>query len=196
MKNLAAALFLSLVWTGILLAAGVFSGMITITASAPWLLDPAAFMYRHLRMSIAPFSLLLILYAFLVILIKRELASDTTDLARLSYLDRLLNCTIAAFFGIGVIWTAIGMESALVQALDGVKAGSSGAAAGLSAWNMLERLVNGGLLLALSTTVFGGACGYILRMLKIMLIGPAWDRFMIGEVRQDGHEQAADASAQ
>ena len=65
-----------------------------------------------------------------------------------------------------------------MQALDGVGQGQE-TIADLSAWSLLERLVNGGLLLALSTTVFGGVCGYLLRMLKIVLIGKEWDRFVL-----------------
>lgn len=191
MKTIASAFLLSFLWTGILLAAGIFSGSITITAHFPWLLNPAAFMYRHLRLSLVPFTLLLIAYGCLVMQIRNGLASDRTSLARLCYLDRLLNCTIAAFFGIGVIWTAIGMESALMQALGGVSSGGMDAASsGISAWGLLERLVNGGLLLALSTTIFGGACGYLLRMLKIMFIGPAWDRHILQE-REDGQTGAS-----
>ena len=183
MKTLAGAIMLSFLWTGILLAAGVFSGMITITVNSPWLLDPAAFMYCHLRMSMVPFTLLLIAYAFLVMRIRQGLASGRVSLAKLCYLDRLLNCIIAAFFGVGVIWTAIGMESALMEALGNVRAGGGTvtATAGMSAWGMLERLVNGGLLLALSTTIFGGACGYLLRILKIVFLGPAWDRHILQE---------------
>lgn len=188
MKSIFIAVLLSFFWTGLFLVAGIFNGWITITVSDSWLMNPFAFMYRHLRMSVVPFGLLLLLYAYLVMQIRQGLASGKTDLSRLCYLDRLLNCTIAAFFGVGVIWTAIGMETALVQALDGVRDhGGSAAAAGISAWTMLERLVNGGLLLALSTTVFGGVCGYVLRLLKIMLIGSAWDRYIL---REEGNGQA------
>ncbi len=93
------------------------------------------------------------------------------------------------FFGVGVIWTAVGMESALVQALDGVGHGPE--AAGLSASGLLERLVNGGLLLALSTTIFGGVFGYLFRLLKVVLLGRAWDKFILQEDRTNGQACSA-----
>lgn len=72
------------------------------------------------------------------------------------------------------------MESALLQALEGVKDNQT-AAAGMDPGVLLASLVNGGLLIALSTTVFGGACGYLLRIVKISLLGAEWDRFVLGE---------------
>jgi hypothetical protein len=152
-------------------------------------MNPAAFLCRHLRLSLVPFGGLFLLYAYLVRRIRRDLRSEGTRLSEVSYYDRLLNTTISTFFGVGVIWTAVGMESALMQALDGVKQGQQ-AAAGLSAWGLLERLVNGGLLLALSTTVFGGVCGYFLRMLKIVLLGKDWDRFVLKEAAVYGKPEA------
>jgi len=178
MKTMALILFLSLCWSTIFLSLGVFSGWVTITAHSPWLINPAAFLYRHLRLSIVPFGLLLLLYVWLIGKIRMYLRGEQTKLSQLTYYDRLLNTTIATFFGVGVIWTAVGMETALMQALDGVGQGQE-TIADLSAWSLLERLVNGGLLLALSTTVFGGVCGYLLRMLKIVLIGKEWDRFVL-----------------
>lgn len=185
MKTIVLVLFLSLCWSTIFLSLGVFSGWVTVTAHSPWLINPAAFLYRHLRLSIVPFGLLLLLYVWLIGKIRMYLRLEQTKLSQLTFYDRLLNTTIATFFGVGVIWTAVGMETALMQALDGVRQGQE-AIAGLSAWSLLERLVNGGLLLALSTTVFGGVCGYLLRMLKIVLIGKEWDRFVLQESERHG----------
>ena len=36
---------------------------------------------------------------------------------------------------------------------------------------MLQRLVDGGILLALSTTIFGGVGGYLMRVYKSMSLG-------------------------
>ncbi len=183
MRNAAIVLFLSLCWTALFLGLGIFSGTLTVTASQQWLLNPLAFIYRHLRMSVVPFGFLLILYGWLIARIRGILMEEELDLARLSYYDRLLNTTIATFFGVGVIWTAVGMETALMHALDGVGRGD---AASLTAWGLLKELVNGGLLLALSTTVVGGVCGYLLRMLKIVLIGVQWDRRILGAEKDHG----------
>ena len=185
MKSTFGIFLLSLCWCALFLSLGVFAGWVTISASAPWLINPAAFLYRHLRLSVVPFGCLLLLYAYFVSKIRRYLGRKETKLSQLTYYDRLLNTTISTFFGVGVIWTAIGMETALMQALDGVNHGQ-GAVASLSAWGLLDRLVNGGLLLALSTTVFGGTCGYLLRLLKIVLLGKTWDRFVLDEVKGHG----------
>ena len=72
------------------------------------------------------------------------------------------------FFGIGVIWTAIGIRSALLSAVGDLDAGT---AAELGAFSILQRLVDGGILLALSTTIFGAVGGYLLRVLKAIVVG-------------------------
>lgn len=81
-------------------------------------------------------------------------------------LDHLSDIWIALFFGTGVIWTAIGMRGALIFALGDPDAMlQQGAAA------ILERMVNGGILLALSTTIFGGVGGYLMRVYKALTLG-------------------------
>jgi len=182
MKSLFKIFTLSLFWCAILLSMGVFAGWIRIAVSFPWLLDPAALIYRHLRLSIVPFACLFLCYGYLVGRIRKILRGEGRALAELTYYDRLLNATIATFFGVGVIWTAIGMEGALMNALGGIEQGKES----LSALRLMERLVNGGLLLALSTTVFGGVCGYLLRFLKIVFVGREWDRFILRE--EERHE--------
>ncbi len=190
MRSIVGILALSICWCVLFLILGVFSGWVTLNVSSPWMTHPAAFLYRHLRLSVVPFGCLFLLYAYLVVKIRRYLRHEKTKITRITYYDRLLNTTISNFFGVGVIWTAIGMETALMQVLDGVNGGQK-AVANLSAWGLLEKLVNGGLLLALSTTVFGGVCGYLLRLLKIMLLGENWDRFVLREVGQHGNGDPA-----
>jgi hypothetical protein len=178
MRSAAIILFSSFLMCVAFLLLGVTSGMVQVTGSLSWLANPATFAYHHLKLSLLPFSCLFVLYVFLIGKIRLMLRRGQTALAEMSYYDRMLNTTISTFFGVGVIWTAIGMETALMQALDGAKPTTEGA---LSAWGILDSLVNGGLLVALSTTVFGGACGYLLRLLKIVLIGRAWDRAVLQE---------------
>jgi len=188
MKSTLKILFLSLCWCMLFLSLGVFAGWIRISVPVPWLLNPAAFVYRHLRLSIVPFGCLLLFYSYLIGRIRQRLQQEDARLSELTYYDRLLNATIATFFGVGVIWTAIGMEGALMQALGGIHE-DGGSAGNLSALSLMERLVNGGLLLALSTTVFGGVCGYLLRLTKIVLIGRSWDRFILGEEGKHGQTE-------
>jgi hypothetical protein len=178
-KSSVIILTLSVCWSIVLIILGIVSGWVTLSIPAEWVLTPFSFVYRHLRLSLIPFSVLLLAYVVLVRRICALLRNGSAEPQELLYYDRLLNATIATFFGVGVIWTAIGMETALVDALSAVD--GSRQAASLTAWDLLDRLVNGGLLLALSTTVFGGFCGYLLRLGKIVLIGRDWDRIMLQE---------------
>ena len=81
-------------------------------------------------------------------------------------LDHLTDIWTTLFFGTGVIWTAIGMRSALIFAL-----GDRDMALQQGAFAMLERMVDGGILLALSTTIFGGVGGYLMRVYKTVTLG-------------------------
>ena len=182
MKTSFSVLVMTFVFSLVILSTGYFAGYLTIQVSLPWQIDPAVFVFRHLKLSIIPFGLLLAVYVYLVSRIRWLLSQKDTSPACIHFHERLLNATISTFFGVGVIWTAIGMESALLQALEGVKENQA-AAAGMDPGVLLSRLVNGGLLLALSTTVFGGVCGYMLRIFKISLLGAEWDRFVLGEER-------------
>ena len=81
-------------------------------------------------------------------------------------LDQLSDVWIHLFVGIGVIWTAVGMRSALQTAL-----GDPGQALVDTAGSVLQKLVDGGILLALTTTIVGGVGGYLMRLAKTMVVG-------------------------
>lgn len=87
-------------------------------------------------------------------------------------LDQLLDVWIHLFVGIGVIWTAVGMRSALQAAL-----GDPGEALVDTAGSVLQKLVDGGILLALSTTIVGGVGSYLMRLGKAMTVGAALNTF-------------------
>ena len=191
MKNILLVFPLALGWLLLIVGTGIWTGRLTVSpAIMSWGSEVASTTYYHLRLSIIPFGLLLALYSFLIIRLRMLLAQQKAEPAQLSFYDRLLNVTISAFFGVGVIWTAVGMESALVEALAGIDQGQQ-ADHILSAGQLLERLVNGGLLLALSTTIFGGVCGYLLRLLRIMLLGKRWDQFIFQEEQSNETAEAA-----
>jgi hypothetical protein len=124
--------------------------------------------YANLRLSIIAFALTACLFIFHLAQLRRLLAADNPDIQRIAQIDHLLDIWINLFFGIGVIWTAIGMRAALLQSIGGLDADT---AARLGAFAILKRLVDGGILLALSTTIFGGAGGYLMRVAKSVLIG-------------------------
>jgi hypothetical protein len=124
-----------------------------------------AWIVDNLGWSIAVFSVLIV--AFLVTLQRLQSLLDAdAPVNRVVQLDHLTDTWTTLFFGTGVIWTAIGMRGALIYALgDRELALSSGAFA------MLERMIDGGILLALSTTIVGGIGGYLMRVYKTMSVG-------------------------
>jgi hypothetical protein len=60
------------------------------------------------------------------------------------------------------------MRSALIFAL-----GDPESTVQQGAFAILKRMVDGGILLALSTTIFGGIGGYLMRVYKAMALGSA-----------------------
>lgn len=132
-----------------------------ISSPADWL----QWAYVNLGSSIPVFALLLI--AFFVTLGRLRRALDQgLAVNQIVQLDQLSDIWTTLFFGAGVIWTAIGMRSALIFALGDREAALNG-----GAFQMLERMIDGGILLALSTTIFGGVGGYVMRVYKTMSLG-------------------------
>ncbi len=121
--------------------------------------------YINLGSSIPVFAVLLLAY-FITLGRLRDALKLQRPITDIVHLDHLTDIWTTLFFGAGVIWTAIGMRSALIFALsDREMAMEQGAFA------MLERMIDGGILLALSTTIFGGVGGYIMRVYKTMALG-------------------------
>ena len=83
----------------------------------------------------------------------------------MAQLDQLSDVLIHVFIGIGVIWTAIGMRNALVATL------AMPDTLGGNASHVLGSLVDGGILLALSTTIVGAIGGYLMRLFKTVSLG-------------------------
>lgn len=132
-----------------------------ISIVRPWL----DWVYDNLGLSIPVFAAVLIAYFFSLARLRSYLSSGR-PVTEIVQLDHLTDIWTTLFFGTGVIWTAIGMRSALIFAL-----GNSESVIQLGAFAMLERMVDGGILLALSTTIFGGIGGYLMRIYKAMSLG-------------------------
>ena len=129
-------------------------------------LDPVLEMGRsNLRGSAIPFAVVLLLYLMELWKLRNLLSSPGPSPDRVVRHEQLLDLCSNLFFGIGVIWTAIGMREALLFAL-----GERGEDVE-SAFAVLERLVDGGILLALSTTIVGGIGGYLMRTIKSVVFG-------------------------
>jgi hypothetical protein len=121
--------------------------------------------YTNLGSSIPVFAALLLAFFFTLGQLRRSLDADR-PVDKVIQLDQLTDIWTTLFFGTGVIWTAIGMRSALIFAL-----GDRDVALKEGAFAMLERMIDGGILLALSTTIFGGIGGYLMRVYKTMTLG-------------------------
>jgi len=121
--------------------------------------------YTNLGSSIPVFAGLLLAY-FISLGRLREALRNDLHITKIVHFDHLTDIWTTLFFGAGVIWTAIGMRSALIFAL-----GDREAALEQGAFAMLERMIDGGILLALSTTIFGGVGGYMMRVYKTIILG-------------------------
>ena len=138
--------------------------------------------YMNLGSSIPVFALLLLAY-FVTLGRLRVALRDTRPINYIVQLDHLADIWTTLFFGTGVIWTAIGMRSALIFAL-----GDRDAALQQGAFAMLERMIDGGILLALSTTIFGGVGGYLMRVYKTITLGAELQRRYDEAARADTSE--------
>jgi len=127
-----------------------------------------AWAYENLRLSVVPFFLTLIFYTGALWRLKHYLRDQGASVEKIAQADHLVDIWINLFFGIGVIWTAIGMRGALLEGLGNLNAHS---AAKLGAFSILQRLIDGGILLALSTTIVGAVGGYLLRLIKSLAVG-------------------------
>jgi hypothetical protein len=155
-----------------------------LTRPGAWM----AWAYTNLGASIPVFAVLLIAYFVTLGRLRRRLAADS-PVNRIVQLDQLTDIWTTLFFGTGVIWTAIGMRSALIFAL-----GDREAALSQGAFAMLERMIDGGILLALSTTIFGGIGGYLLRVYKAITIGAELQQHYDRAARADTSEMRASLS--
>lgn len=136
-----------------------------------------AWAWRNLGWSLPVFALVLALYAATLERLREALRSGAPA-DEVAQADHLTDVWTSLFFGVGVIWTAIGMRGALVQALGG----PTGSGAGVE---VLQRMVDGGILLALSTTIFGGVGGYLMRAWKAVVVGADLKRYYEAESRRD-----------
>ncbi|MCK5326126.1 MAG: hypothetical protein KAJ57_08955 [Woeseiaceae bacterium] len=132
-----------------------------VSSPSEWLV----WAYTNLGSSIPVFTVLLLAFFITLGRLQKHLDTDK-PVNQIVQLDHLTEIWTTLFFGTGVIWTAIGMRSALIYAL-----GDRELALQQGAFAMLERMIDGGILLALSTTIFGGVGGYMMRVYKTVTLG-------------------------
>jgi len=141
--------------------------------------------YTNLGSSIPVFAALLLAY-FITLGRLREALRQDRPVTQIVHFDHLTDIWTTLFMGAGVIWTAIGMRSALIFAL-----GDRAAAMEQGAFAMLERMIDGGILLALSTTIFGGVGGYVMRVYKTVTLGTELQQQYDKAARADTSEMRA-----
>lgn len=156
------------------------AGLVVLDGAA--LAEPGAWLgwaYTNLGSSIPVFAALLIAFFITLGRLRRSVV-EQRPVNEIVQLDQLSDTWTTLFFGTGVIWTAIGMRSALIFAL-----GDRDAAMLEGAFAMLERMIDGGILLALSTTIFGGVGGYLMRVYKTIALGAELQRCYDRAARAD-----------
>ena len=120
-------------------------------------------------------ALLFVIHSMACLL--EELGKDKCCSSRTFHLEHRVDIGISLLFGIGVLFTAIGIRDALTAAINGEAAAKNGG-------EVLALLVNGGILSAMTTTVVGGALGYSLRVIKVLATGEKLEKVharMMGE---------------
>lgn len=130
-----------------------------------------SWVYEELNYSVYLFIALLGWFVYQLILLHRNLLEDASLLV-IQVREQRIDLNITLMFGVGVIFTALGMRSALVYTLGGdVDVIDQGAS------DVLKRLVDGGILVALSTTIVGGVVGYLMRLTKLLVLGHRLSEF-------------------
>jgi len=122
---------------------------------------------NNMGSALFPFALVIVFHCWGQLKLRRLLLQKNVAVEKVAQTEHWLEILESLAFGIGVLWTAIGMRAALLEALGD----PSGLDGGGSAILILEKLVSGGILVALSTTIAGGMIGYLLRLLRIYTLG-------------------------
>ncbi len=179
-EGLTAGVFGSMVGASALLYILSRNELISFSADRfPDLGDWLAWTYTNLGTSIPVFAILLLAFFFSLRRLRSHLENDR-PIDEVVQLDHLTEIWTTLFFGTGVIWAAIGMRSALLFAL-----GDPDTTIQQGAFAVLERMVDGGILLALSTTIFGGVGGYLMRVFKSISLGAALQKHYDRAARVD-----------
>jgi predicted PurR-regulated permease PerM len=143
----------------------------------------------NLGHSIWLFAAVALLFIFTGVKLAQQLRrnfKEPDETSTISALDQMLDVWTQVFIGIGVVWTAVGMRAALQYAL-----GEPDMALADSADNVLRKLVDGGILLALTTTIVGAVGGYLMRLCKTITLGSALQHYYDQLERRDIAELVA-----
>jgi len=168
--------FLTIVLSAFLLLTLNRTGIIAFTGGG-WLINSYGIISGYLGHSVLFFIPVLFGYFLFFAFLKTSLSrfqSDPKELDNIRFYSGGMEMFITLFFGIGVLFTAWGLQNALVSAIGGVTKTEAGR---LGAWGILQRLVDNGILIALWTTIVGGVGGYLMRFAKHFFLGRDLIRF-------------------
>jgi hypothetical protein len=166
LEGLAAGIASALIITAVALYLLHGYGMLIIDLpGVTWLHKTIRLVDENLGTSLLPFLVDLVCYFWLLGRLHLQLKRPGLAVETIAQTEHLLDITVQLFFGIGVIWTAVGMRGSLLYAL-----GDPTTAAQEGAFAILQRMVDGGILLALSTTILGGIGGYLMRVVKSLTV--------------------------
>jgi hypothetical protein len=162
---------------------GFAMGLLAMLVYVPWqeadlLTRTSSWLVLNMGQSIWLFGAVLAFYGTNLMKLQRLIA-ENASYKYIVQLDQLSDVWIHLFIGIGVIWTAIGMRSALSTTLNTPTALVQGAG------EILSRLVDGGILLALTTTIVGAIGGYLMQLMKTISLGAKLTEYYHVEERKD-----------
>lgn len=175
---------LTVVLSFFLLLAFSLMGIVEFTGGG-WLVETFTLITGYLGTSVLFFVPVLIAYGVCFVklhaaLQRYEESPQEADGVR--FYNQAADIMITLFFAIGVLFTAWGLQNALVSALGNLSEETAGR---LGAWEILKRLVDHGILIALWTTIIGGAGGYVMRLAKFIFLGRELGRFSSATQERD-----------
>lgn len=138
--------------------------------------------------SIIAFFLVSVAFFWFLAKLSEELKNKVSA-SQIAQTEAFIDFSISAVLGIGVIWTAIGMRSALMFGLSHAEDAMS-----LGPFALLERLVEGGILTALTTTIVGGVLNYLFRFIKHFVVGHALEVHHMEEIIKSDQDIRDDLS--
>ena len=146
-------------------------GLIAFTGTG-WIIKALNSLSRYLGHSIFFFIPVFtgfgLFFVYLAISLSRYRSDPDEPFKNICFYNAGTEIFITLSFAIGVLFTAWGLQNALVSALGGL---SEEAAGRLGAWGILKQLVENGFLIAFWTTIVGGTAGYLMRLFKFICLG-------------------------
>jgi hypothetical protein len=152
---------------------------------AGWIVSAFNRISEYLGYSIVFFVPVFLGYVVFFVLLKQSLARSLASheqMENIRFYNAGTEVCITLSFAIGVLFTAWGLQNALVTAIGGVSEAEAGR---LGAWGILKRLVDNGFLIAFWTTIVGGTAGYLMRLFKFLSLGRELGRLAGRQREQD-----------